>query len=166
MTLEITARAALWFLPFVVPICAWVALSDMRSMKIPNIAVLALLATFVLVGLWVLPLPEYAWRFSHLAVLLVVGMLANAIGVMGAGDAKFIAAAGPFVVLGDTAILCLLFAAVLIAAFATHRIAMYSPLRRITPDWASWQMTKKFPMGLALGPTLALYLGLGAAYGS
>ncbi|SEN41694.1 prepilin peptidase CpaA [Roseovarius tolerans] len=166
MTLEITARAALWFLPFVVPICAWVALSDMRSMKIPNIAVLALLATFVLVGLWVLPLPEYAWRFSHLAVLLVVGMLANVIGVMGAGDAKFIAAASPFVVLGDAAFLCLLFAAVLIAAFATHRIAMYSPLRRITPDWVSWQMTKKFPMGLALGPTLALYLGLGAAYGS
>src|SRR6056297_848216 len=157
MTLEITSRAALWFLPFVVPICAWVALSDMRSMKIPNIAVLALLATFVLVGLWVLPLPEYAWRFSHLAVLLVVGMLANAIGVMGAGDAEFIAAASPFVVLGDAAFLCLLFAAMLIAAFAT---------RRSTPDWASWQMTKKFPVGLALGPTLPLYLGLGAMYGS
>ena len=166
MTLEITARAALWFLPFVVPICAWVALSDLRSMKIPNMAVLALLATFALVGLWVMPLPEYAWRFAHIAVLLVAGMLANTIGLMGAGDAKFIAAASPFVVLGDAAFLCLLFAAVLIAAFATHRIAMHSPLRRIAPDWTSWQMTKKFPMGLALGPTLALYLGLGAVYGS
>ncbi|GAW34105.1 type IV leader peptidase family protein [Roseovarius sp. A-2] len=166
MTLDITARAALWFLPFAVPICAWVALSDLRRMKIPNMAVMALLAVFVVVGVLVLPFGDYAWRFAHLAIFLVLGILANAIGLMGAGDAKFIAVAAPFVALGDAATVCLLFASVLIAAFASHRIAMHSPLRRLAPDWTSWQMTKKFPMGLALGPTLALYLGLGAIHGS
>ena len=166
MALEITARAALWFLPFAVPICAWVALSDLRRMKIPNLAVLALLAVFVVVGVLALPFWDYAWRFAHLAIFLVLGILANAIGFMGAGDAKFIAVAAPFVAPGDAATVCLLFAAILIAAFASHRIAMHSPLRRLAPDWTSWQMTKKFPMGLALGPTLALYLGLGAIHGS
>jgi len=41
----------------------------------------------------------------------------------------------------------------------------YTPLRRLAPDWQSWQETKKFPMGLALGTTLGLYLILGARYG-
>jgi prepilin peptidase CpaA len=42
---------------------------------------------------------------------------------------------------------------------------MYSPLRRLAPDWQSWHTGKKFPMGLALGGTLAIYLSLGALYG-
>ena len=32
----ITASSALWFLPFVLPICFYVAWSDMRAMRIPN----------------------------------------------------------------------------------------------------------------------------------
>ena len=43
---------------------------------------------------------------------------------------------------------------------------MYSPLRRLAPDWQSWNTGKKFPMGFALGGTLAIYLGLGALYGA
>ena len=53
----ITASSALWFLPFVLPICFYVAWSDMRAMRIPNNAVLALLgvccaARRVEVSLW------------------------------------------------------------------------------------------------------------------
>ena len=44
-----TWTEAAWFLPFVIPIAIWVAWSDMSSMKIPNKAVLALLA--VLAGI-------------------------------------------------------------------------------------------------------------------
>lgn len=166
MTLEITARSALWFLPFALPICGWVAYSDLRTMKIPNIAVLSLVAVFLVIGLIALPLAEYPWRLAHLGIMLAAGIVMNAAGLMGAGDAKFIAAAAPFVALGDAATLCLIFAAMLIGAFVTHRVAMYSPLRRLAPDWKSWSAGKKFPMGFALGGTLALYLGLGAAYGS
>lgn len=166
MAFEMSAQAALWFLPFVLPICLWVAWSDMRSMKIPNTAVLSLVAIFLVIGLIALPLPDYGWRFSHLAALLAAGIVANAAGLMGAGDAKFIAAAAPFVALGDAASLALIFAVTLIGAFITHRVAMYTPLQRLAPDWQSWRSGKKFPMGFALGGTLALYLALGVAYGS
>jgi len=70
------------------------------------------------------------------------------------------------VALGDAGSVALLFAAVLLAAFATHRLARLSPLRRLAPGWASWDAGRKFPMGLALGPTLALYLALVALYGA
>lgn len=166
MTLEITARSALWFLPFALPICAWVAYSDLRTMKIPNVAVLSLVGVFLVIGLITLPLAEYPWRLAHLAVMLAAGIVMNAAGLMGAGDAKFIAAAAPFVALGDAATLALIFAATLIGAFVTHRVVMHTPLHRLAPDWQSWHAGKKFPMGLALGPTLALYLGLGAIYGA
>lgn len=165
MSLAITAHSALWFLPFVVPVCAWVAWSDLRLMKIPNAAVLTLTGIFVVIGLIALPMSEYPWRFAHLAVMLAVGIAANAAGIMGAGDAKFIAAAAPFVALGDAGILSIIFFVTLLGAFVTHRVAKHSPLRRLAPDWKSWSAGKKFPMGFALGGTLALYLGLGALYG-
>lgn len=166
MTLEITAKAALWFLPFVLPVCVWAAWSDLSRMKIPNTAVLTLVGIFLVVGLIALPISDYPWRLAHLAVMLVAGIAMNAAGLMGAGDAKFIAAAAPFVALGDAATLCLIFAATLLGAFVTHRVIKYSPLRRLAPDWQSWNTGKKFPMGFALGGTLAIYLGLGAAFGS
>jgi prepilin peptidase CpaA len=50
----------------------------------------------------------------------------------------------------------------LLAGLIVHRVARASPLRNLAPGWASWQAKGKFPMGLALGPTLALYLGLAA----
>ena len=60
----------------------------------------------------------------------------------------------------------MLLAATLLGAFAAHRLAKYSPLRRMAPGWQSWETGSDFPMGLALGGTLALYLALGAVYGS
>jgi prepilin peptidase CpaA len=60
----------------------------------------------------------------------------------------------------------LILAAVSVAAFLTHRLARISPLRRLAPDWASWHSGRRFPMGLALGPALALYLGLAAIHGT
>ncbi|MGR3461958.1 MAG: prepilin peptidase [Roseovarius sp.] len=166
MGFDTPAMAALWFLVFTTPICLWVAWSDLRSMKIPNKAVIALVCVYLAVGIAVLPLPDYLWRLSHLAILLLAGIAANAAGLMGAGDAKFIAAAGPFVALGDASAVMLLLAGVLLAAFATHRLARISPLRRLAPGWASWHSGRRFPMGLALGPALALYLALAALHGA
>ena len=52
------ALAALIFLPFVLPIAIWVAWSDMKFMKIPNKAVVALAAVFLLLGPLALPLGD------------------------------------------------------------------------------------------------------------
>ena len=163
--MTITATSALWFLPFVLPICLYVAFTDLAQMKITNQAVILLALVFVVVGLFVLPFDTYLWRLLGLVIVLIVGIILNAAGVMGAGDSKFLAAGAPYIALGDLRLLMMLFMAVLLAAFVAHRIAKHTPMRRLAPDWASWTKVKKFPMGLALGPTLAIYLILGARYG-
>ena len=164
--MQITATSAMWFLPFVLPICFYVAWSDMRAMRIPNQSVMALLAVFVVMGLIALPLPEYGYRLLHVVVVLLIGMVLNAGGLIGAGDAKFSAAAAPFIAFGDLRLMLAIFAATLLAAWVTHRIAKYTPIRRVVPDWESWDQGWDFPMGLALGGALAIYLVLGAMYGA
>ena len=163
--LSISAAAATWFAPFVLPICLYVCFTDMREMRITNQANLALLLVYAVVGVFVLPLDAYLWRYAHFGVALVAGIALNAGGVMGAGDAKFIAAAAPFIHVGDLRFLMALGAAVTLAAFLAHRIAKMTPLRRLAPEWKSWSSGKRFPMGVALGGTLAIYLVLGILYG-
>jgi prepilin peptidase CpaA len=163
--MAITAHAAMWFLPFAIPICLYVMWTDLSRMKITNTANLALLGVFVVIGLFVMPFDQYLWRLGAMVIVLVVGIILNAAGVMGAGDSKFIAAA-PFVALGDLMVLAWLFSATLVAAVLTHRGVRATRLRNLAPDWTSWEKGKKFPMGLALGPTLMIYLGLGFLYGA
>ncbi len=164
--MTITAYSALWFLPFALPICIWVAWNDMAHMKIPNKAVIALIVVFLAVGLIVVPLAEYPWRLLQLAVILAIGFALNMGGLIGAGDAKFAAAMAPFVPLGDLRLFMVLFAAILLAAVITHRLFKRIPaMRRRTSDWKSWS-SRKFPMGLALGSSLVFYLALAAFYGA
>ncbi|PIE10638.1 MAG: hypothetical protein CSA70_11775 [Rhodobacterales bacterium] len=163
--MEQTAWAAAWFLPFVLPLCVWVAWTDMKGMRIPNKTVLLLGAVFLVIGPIALPFDTYLWRLTHIVVILLAGIVLNAAGAVGAGDAKFAAAAAPFVARADLGILLALYAANLLAAFVTHRIAKHTALRRMAPDWQSWSVGWDFPMGLSLGGTLALYLILGAVLG-
>ncbi len=162
----ISAYAATWFLPFVLPICFWVALSDLRDMKIPNKAVMTLTAVYLVIGLIALPLDIYAWRWVHLLVVLVAGIALNAIGALGAGDAKFAAAAAPFIAIGDLQMLLLILAATAFFGFVIHRIAKHSPMRRLAPHWVSWTREGKYPLGLSLGGALAIYLVQGALTGA
>ena len=163
--LTITASSATWFLPFTIPIAIWVSWSDMKFMKIPNKAVIALFGIFVVVGLLALPFDEYLWRFLNVIVVLVAGFLLNLRGALGAGDAKFAAAMAAFFPATDTAILLYFFAAVLLGAFATHRgFRRLGFIRTAFPDWESWT-NRDFPMGLALSGALVFYLAAGALYG-
>jgi prepilin peptidase CpaA len=162
----LSAWAAAWLLPVAAPICIYVAWSDMRSMKIPNVAVYALVGGFAALGLVALPLDAYLWRWLHLVVVLLIGMVLNAAGMIGAGDAKFAAAAAPFVAPGDLRLLLLLFAVCLVSGYIIHRIAKHSPARRLAPDWVSWDAGNRFPMGMPLGATLLFYLMLGLLQGT
>ena len=137
----------------------------MKHMKIPNKAVFALAAVFVVVGFIALPFVDYSWRYLHLAIVLVIGFALNMGGLVGAGDAKFAAAMAPFVALGDLTLFLVLFGAAVLLAFVLHRLARSIPaIRRRSADWVSWT-SNKFPMGTALGTSLAVYLALGAIYG-
>lgn len=138
----------------------------MKFMKIPNKAVIALMIVYLVIGLIALPFKQYLWQWTHFIVVLAVGFLLNLRGSIGAGDAKFAAAMAPFIVLGDARNVFLLFAAVLLAAFATHRLFKRIPaFRKRTSDWESWG-NHDFPMGLALGGTLLFYILTGVFFGT
>ncbi len=154
------------YLPFVLPVCFYAAFTDLREMRITNQAVVVLGALFLVLGLFALPVEAYLWRLAQLAAVLVAGIALNFAGAVGAGDAKFAAAAAPYVALGDLRMLLVLFMLNLLAAVATHRLAKYTPLRRLAPHWISWDRGWDFPMGLSLGGTLGIYLILGALFGS
>jgi prepilin peptidase CpaA len=159
----LTFVQAMAFAPFVLGIAIWVAWSDMASMKIPNKAVLALGAVWLVVGLVLvvfqaMPLMMWLWGFALAAIFMVAGFVANAAGVMGAGDAKFGAVMAPFFVGADPRLICAVLAACLLGAFAAHRLMRLIPaVRQTTPHWESWT-NKKFPMGLTLAGMLVFYL--------
>ena len=150
--------AAWAFLVAALPISAYVAWSDMKVMKIPNLAVYALVGAFVLLGALTLPFDDYLWRYSHLAVVLVIGIALNAAGLVGAGDAKFAAAAAPYIALSDGKTMIVIYIGCFLGCYALHRIGKFSPLRKLAADWQSWDAGKRFPMGFALGTTLVVYL--------
>lgn len=148
------------------PICLWVAYTDLSQMKIRNSAVLALLGVFVIAAPFVMPLDAYGWRFAHFAAVLAIGFVLNVIGAVGAGDAKFAAAMAPFVAVPDWAEVLVLFALLLIVTWLLHRLARKLRfLRELAPHWQSWHEPKDFPMGITLAATHLSYLGLAALNG-
>jgi prepilin peptidase CpaA len=153
--------SALWFLIPVLAISIWVAWSDMKFMKIPNTAVLALAAVFIVIGPIAMTFNTYLWGLALGAITLVAGFVASSLRTVGAGDAKFAAAMAPFFAESSPVIVFSLFAGCLLAAFFAHRLMrLVPPFRAATADWASWTH-RKFPMGLALSGTISFYFLLG-----
>ncbi len=154
----ISPYIALIFLPFCFAIAIWVSWSDMKFMKIPNKAGLALLILWLVLGLILVPLKLWLWGWALAACVLVAGFILNAGGAVGAGDAKFAASMAPIFIHADIRFVLGLYAACLLGAFAAHRLArLIPPFRAATEDWQSWTH-KDFPMGLALSGTLIFYL--------
>lgn len=136
-------------------------------MRIPNWTVDTLGLIYVVIGLIAMPTwTDYGWHLLHLPIGVALGFFFYAAGVVGAGDAKFCGAAAPFVALADLSTMAILFALTLLAGYITHRLAKYTPLRKLAPDWKSWDVGLKFPMGFCLGGSLVIYLLLAATLGS
>ncbi len=158
---SVTVPQSIAFLIFVAPLCIYVAWNDLRAMKIPTWSTDALALVFVVVGIFVMPFSDYLWRYAHFGVVLIVGMLLNAIGAMGAGDSKFLASAAPFVAIPDVGLVLFMLGAGLFVGFFLHRGARaIPPLRNMVPDWESWHQGKRFPMGFPLGAVLIFYLAM------
>jgi len=150
----------LWLLIVAAPACFISAWTDLRSMLIRNSTVLYLVAAFVVVGIFILPFGEFAWRILFGLIALVITYTLNQIGRMGGGDAKMIAAMVPYFspYEKDVSVALFLASSTFLAALAVQRLAGRVPaIRRLTPEWKSWDHPG-FPMGLALGATLAFYL--------
>jgi prepilin peptidase CpaA len=156
----VTSTGALILLVPVLPIAIWAATNDMRRMKIPNKSVLAMAAVWPLLG-W-LSVPTWAawfWGFAIMAIVLVALYLLYTTGTFGAGDAKYAASMSGIFVGTDIAPLLVLVASCMIGALILHRLARSIPaVRRMTPDWESWQQKRYFPFGLALSAIVVFYL--------
>jgi prepilin peptidase CpaA len=167
--MDISPLQAGVFLILTLPSCLWSAWSDMKQMKIPNRATDLMIAVYVIAGaalvLWGgdpdWGWSDYFWRYAHFAIVLAVGLVLNALRAMGAGDVKFLAAAAPFVALGDLGVVVMIYLASLLVTFTLHRLARATPVSDLAPSWESWTPGKRFPMGLAFGVTLPVYFLLG-----
>ena len=159
------ASTGWWFLPVVTPIAIWAAWSDLARMKIPNLAVLALLAVTIPVGFLALPATDWLFRLINAPVILAICFVFFAAGAMGAGDAKYAAAAAPLFDRQDLPLIIILTTATLLAGFTLHRLVLYTPaLRKRMPDWHSWER-KDFPMGLVISGIILFYLLIVVIYG-
>lgn len=157
--MDIAASEAIWLLPPALPVALFIAYGDLKFMKITNAAVLLMAGIFLFFGFIALPFYGWLWQIAQMLIMLLVGILAHGLRLMGGGDAKYLAAIAGFVAPADVPVVLILFAVSLLAAFTFHRLARAVPfVRRRTPDWKSWESGTLFPMGLALSGTLIAYL--------
>lgn len=156
----ITPTGALILLVPALPIALWATYSDMKRLKIPNQAVLALAAVWPLLGWLAVPTwSAWAWGFAFLAIGFVIGYLAFALVGFPGGDAKYAAAMSPVFVGADIGLVLQLVLVCMVGATILHQIVRKIPIvRRMAPDWESWKHWRMVPFGMALSAILILYL--------
>jgi prepilin peptidase CpaA len=134
---------------------------DLKALRIPNWCVLAVLGLFLVTGLWGLPLELFGWRLLQGVIVLVVGFGLYTVsgGHVGGGDIKMIAALTPFIAGPDVGFVLLVFALLSLAGIALHRTAR-AFLRERRTGWAALDQRRFFPVGLLLGGTIMIYLGV------
>ena len=66
--------AAMVLLVLAAPVCAWVAYTDLRFMRIRNAAVYTLFGLFVVAGPFLMSLSDYGWQLAHMPILLALGV--------------------------------------------------------------------------------------------
>lgn len=147
------------FLIPVLPLSLLAGWSDLKTMTIPNWISIALIAAFIVLAPFFMPLTDVGLRLCAAAIVLAIGICLNFIGKLGGGDAKYLAGIAPYVSLSTIAEFMFIFSISLIATLIVHRIAMrIKPLRAATPDWASWEAGRNFPMGISIAAAIIVYL--------
>ena len=158
--------AATIFLVVTFPILFVSAFTDLRHMTISNQANIILALIFVVLGVFLLPFPEYGLRLLQCLIVLVIGFLLTTFGVIGGGDAKLLAAAAPYVALNDAPPVIMTLCIVTLSSVLAHRLLGRIPrFKAEVVDWVSWQKHRNFPFGVPIAATLSLYLFLVSGIG-
>lgn len=156
---DVIALPLLLVLPLT-PLLLWIAWSDLARMRIRNVTVLAIMLVFLLLGPLALEVRDWGWRLTHLPIVLVLGFVLSVAGVLGAGDAKALAALAPFVAVRDVGSALLVLAVAMVAGLVLHRIVRrVGVMRRLAPGWASWT-DGAFPMGLSISAAMLVYISI------
>lgn len=147
---------ALIFVVF--PFCmAFAAISDMLSMTIANRVAIVLVATFAVVApLTGMDWTAYAWHFAALFTVLLVTFALFALGGMGGGDAKLLAATALYMGMSIQLVQYLVVSAfigglltVAILSFRASALSVYTGRNLFLRNFTDAQ--KGVPYGLALG---------------
>jgi len=148
-----------------IPICIWVAWSDMKFMRIPNVACYALFISFLIIGPLIYDMQEYGIRIAQGIVMLIAGFFITGIGLVGGGDSKFAAAMMPYIAL--KMIFPFLFIIAIMSFFfiGLHKLIGITPgIKNYIKDWDSWNSKGMFPFGVTLAGSLIAYLLLNIWY--
>ena len=120
------------------PFCVLCATFDLTRMKIPNWIVLGMIASFLLLGPFVLALPDFGFRLLQTAEILTIGYLLST-----------------FLGVGDYGVIMISLGIMSLLAVAPHRaLGRVSALKPVTEGWESYRDVSKFPFGLPLAATL------------
>ena len=148
-----------------VPIGIWVAWSDMKFMRIPNVACFALFLSFLIIGPLIFGLNEYGIRIAQAVLMLVAGFFATSIGLVGGGDSKFAAAMAPYIALVQIVPFIFIVGIMSFVSIALHKLIGVTPgLKNHIKDWDSWNAHGMFPFGVTLAASLIAYLLMGTWY--
>lgn len=130
------------------PVLIWVAVSDLREMRIPNLVVVIALGCFVL---W---MPLLGWgevglRVLAAAVTFAIGYVLFALRAFGGGDVKFLSALMLFVPSAAVAQFLLLLSGALVLGSVISLTLQSAPVAARL-GWKSVQARGKLPMGISL----------------
>ncbi|WP_374642315.1 hypothetical protein [Tabrizicola sp.] len=156
----ITPTGALILLVPVLPIAIWAALSDLKRLKIPNKAVMAMAAVWPLLGWLAVPTwTAWFWGFAFLGIGILIAYLAFALFRFPGGDGKFAAAISPVFVgapIGEVLILIAL--SMLGATLAVQLVRLIPAVSRASDEWVGFRHWRIMPFGVALSAMVVIYL--------
>lgn len=142
-----------------IPIGIYVAWSDMKFMRIPNVACYALFISFLVLAPLIFGMQEYGFRILQGIVVLIGGFFATNIGLVGGGDSKFAAAMAPFIALSEILPFIFIIGIMSFVSIGLHKLVGVTPgLKNMIKDWDSWNAHGMFPFGVTLAGSLIAYL--------
>lgn len=161
--LQLSPQAAAWAI-FVLaaPLLVAAAVWDLRRMRIPNWLNGALVLVFLALAVAGLPPVEIAWRLAGGALVLAAGFAVFALGRMGGGDVKMLAACALYVPLHHAGLVLQLLALALALGLGAIHLGRMATKGRET-DWRSLRKGARFPMGVSISAAILVYLGAVAA---
>ena len=123
---------------------------DLRYMLLPNLLAGAFVLLFAVAVAWTLPMDVLAWRIGVGLAVLMIGIAANAAGLLGGGDVKVLSALMLFVpydtLLGFILALCLCTIAGIAGLLLLRRV-----LRGRAVTWRGLQNNGRYPFGISIG---------------
>ena len=147
------------YLAATLPFCVVAGWSDLRFMIIRNWVSLCVFTVFIVLGFWVFPLSDLAFRIGIALVVFAVGFLLNQFGLMGGGDVKLIAAMTPFIAGAQWFDFVFGIALWSLIIVGLHKLIAMSPLQqRWFADWKSFDAGRRFPYGLPLALAFVSFL--------